>query len=169
MSGILLQIMEEGVLTDSTGRRVSFKNAIVVMTSNIGGDLKGDGLGFVPTGKDGKTQAALHQVFTPEFLGRLDRIVCFQPLEQSAMERIAKKYLQQLQSRMAAVGIQLTLDDSIAPFLGKQCKIKEGARYLRRLVQERVEGPLAEHLLRSSRKCTKIHGTLEGENVTFHS
>jgi len=169
VSGILLQIMEEGVLTDSTGRRVSFKNAIVVMTSNIGGDLKSDGLGFIPTGKDGKTHAALHQMFTPEFLGRLDRIVCFKSLEQSAMERIAKKYLEQLQSRMVAVGIQLTLDEGIAPFLGKQCKVKEGARHLRRLVQEQVEGPLAEYLLRCSRKCTKIHGTLEGEKVSFHT
>ena len=169
VAGILLQIMEEGVLTDSTGRRVSFKNTIVVMTSNIGGDLKSDGLGFVPAGKDGRTDDALHQVFTPEFLGRLDRIVCFKALEQSAMERIAGKYLEQLRSRMAAVGIQLTLDEGLASFLGKQCKVKEGARHLRRLVQEQVEGPLAEHLLRSSRKCVKIRGALEGEKICFYS
>ncbi|MEE1328268.1 MAG: ATP-dependent Clp protease ATP-binding subunit, partial [Oscillospiraceae bacterium] len=68
VSGILLQIMEEGCLTDSTGRRVSFKNTIVVMTSNAGGESKGDGLGFRPTGKDGELDAVLRQIFRPEFL-----------------------------------------------------------------------------------------------------
>ena len=67
VTGILLQIMEEGVLTDSTGRRVSFKNVIVVMTSNVGGELRSDGLGFQPTGRDDQTNEALKTRFTPEF------------------------------------------------------------------------------------------------------
>ena len=169
VSGILLQIMEEGELTDSTGRRVSFKNAVVVMTSNVGGELRSDGLGFCPSGREGETEVALRQAFTPEFLGRLDRIVCFKPLGDGAMCTIAKKYLEQLKTRMAAVGVQLTLPEELAERLGKQCKVKDGARHLRRLVQQQVEGPLSEFLLRSSRKCTKVIGTLEGEKVSFQS
>ena len=139
------------------------------MTSNIGGDLKGDGLGFVPTGKEDQTRTALRQIFTPEFLGRLDRIVRFRSLESDTMERIAGKYLEQLESRMAAVGVQLSLTGEIARFLGEQTKAEEGARHLRHLVQEQVEGPLAEYLLRSSRKCQKVQGTLKDGVVTFCS
>ena len=169
VAGILLQIMEEGVLTDSTGKRVSFKNAIVVMTSNIGGELSSDGLGFVPVGKESKIHAALRQFFTPEFLGRLDRVVCFHPLESGAMEQIAGKYLDQLRQRMANTGMQLTLDEGLTTYLSRQCKTKEGARQLRRLVQEQVEGPLAEYLLRNSRKNSKLHGQLEDGKVCFRS
>ena len=167
--GILLQIMEEGELTDSTGRRVSFKNAVVVMTSNVGGELRSDGLGFCPAGRDGETEVALRQAFTPEFLGRLDRIVCFSPLSDKAMHTIAGKYLEQLKNRMASVGVQLMLPEGLAEHLGRQCKAKDGARHLRRLVQQQVEGPLSEFLLRSSRKCTKVHGTLGEEGVSFQS
>jgi ATP-dependent Clp protease ATP-binding subunit ClpA len=156
VSGILLQIMEEGCLTDSTGRRVSFKNAIVVMTSNIGGEIRGDGLGFQPSGRNGQTDAALRQAFSPEFLGRLDRVVHFSPLDEKAMDAIAEKYLHQIQSRLETMGIQLQLPAELPGSLGRRCGKKEGARQLRRLVQEDVEGPLATLLLRSSKKPTKI-------------
>ena len=167
VAGILLQIMEEGELTDSTGRRVSFKNAIVVMTSNIGGELRSDGLGFCPAGREGETEGALRQFFTPEFLGRLDRVVCFKPLGDAAMEAIAQKYLYQLQQRMAANGVQLILPDGLAAGIGSRCKAKDGARHLRRLVQQEVEGPLSEHLLRSDKKCTKICGILREGQICF--
>ena len=167
VAGILLQIMEEGVLTDSTGRRVSFKNAIVVMTSNIGGELKGDGLGFCPAGRPEQTDGQLRQFFTPEFLGRLDRIVCFTPLGGGAMEVIARKYLHQLQQRMAAAGMQLMIPEELAAKLGAQCKAKDGARQLRRLIQQQVEGPLAEFLLRSGKKQSKIRCRIDGDRVSF--
>ena len=115
--GLLLQIMEEGVLTDSTGRRVSFKNAIIVMTSNTGGRIKGDGLGFCPVGNDQEQQESLNQTFLPEFLGRLDQIIAFAPLGQEELTAIARKYLEQLQDRMAASGMQLELDDNLAGHL----------------------------------------------------
>jgi ATP-dependent Clp protease ATP-binding subunit ClpB len=167
VSGILLQIMEEGVLTDSTGRRVSFKNAIVVMTSNIGGELRSDGLGFQPTGRDDQTKEALRQRFTPEFLGRLDKIVHFSPLQEKAMEGIACKYLQQLQERAAANGIQLQLPEELARELGCCCRKQGGARNLRHLVQERVEGPLAVYLLRSEKKPSGIKAKLEDGVLRF--
>ena len=167
VSGILLQIMEEGCLTDSTGRRVSFKNAIVVMTSNIGGEIRGDGLGFQPSGRNGQTDAALRQAFSPEFLGRLDRVVHFAPLDEKAMDAIAQKYLHQIQNRLEVMGIQLQLPAELPGVLGRRCGKKEGARQLRRLVQEDVEGPLASLLLRSSKKPAKIKGSYKDGVLQF--
>ena len=167
VTGILLQIMEEGCLTDSTGRRVSFKNAVVVMTTNVGGEIKGEGLGFSPTGRAGETEKALHKTFTPEFLGRLDRTVCFRSLDEQAMEQIARKYLLQLRNRVADSGTQLMLPNELPVFLGKQSRQKGGARALRRLVQEQVEGPLSLYLLKSGRKPSKIKAKLENGILQF--
>jgi len=166
--GILLQIMEEGELTDSTGRKVSFKNTVVVMTSNIGGEIKGDGLGFQPAGREGETQAALRQHFTPEFLGRLDRTVHFSALEPGALEGIADKYLRQLQSRSTRSGIQLLLPEDTAGVLAKMAGKTGNARQLRRLVQEQVEGPLANHLLKCNKKPMRIKARWENGALHFH-
>ncbi|MBQ9149066.1 MAG: ATP-dependent Clp protease ATP-binding subunit [Oscillospiraceae bacterium] len=167
VTGILLQIMEEGCLTDSKGRRVSFKNAIVVMTSNVGSEVRSDGLGFRPNGREGEMEGCLRQHFTPEFLGRLDRVVHFHPLADDAMEAIAGKYLNQLQDRVGNQGIRLQLPGELATALGRDCRGKGGARQLRRLVQDRVEGPLAVHLLGCARKPTRIQAKLEGDQVLF--
>ena len=167
MSGILLQIMEEGELTDSGGRKVSFKNAVVVMTSNVGGDRKGDGLGFRPAGSVQERTEALRQAFPPEFLGRLDRIVAFSPLQDHSLEKIAEKYLHQLQERMTLLGIQLILPGELAGCLASQCRGKDGARHLRRLVQDKVEGPLSEFLLRTIKKTGRIKGILRDGTVQF--
>ena len=168
VAGILLQIMEEGELTDSAGRRVSFKNAIVVMTSNIGGELKGDGLGFQPASREGQTEGLLQKHFTPEFLGRLDKIVCFSALGEDTVQGILGKYLSQLQKRTEAGGIQLLLPGELAAVLGRQAKRKDGARQLRRIVRDEVEAPLAAHLLRCSKKTAKIKGELVENKLQFH-
>ena len=167
VSGILLQIMEEGVLSDSTGRRASFRNAIVVMTCNTGAEVKGDGLGFSPAGQKEGIQSALRKSFTPEFLGRLDKIVCFAPLEDSALEGILRKYLHRLEKRLAGCGIQLILPQELPEELRKCCKGTGGARNLRAVVQDRVEGPLAIHLLQSSRRPGKIRCSWENGVLTF--
>ena len=167
VAGILLQIMEEGCLTDSRGRRVSFKNAIVVMTSNVGGEVRGEGLGFRPMGRTGELDGALRQAFTPEFLGRLDRVVHFEHLPDSAMAAIVTKYLTQLQDRTAVQGIQLVLPGELAVELGKSCGGKGGARQIRRLVQEQVEGPLATFLLGCARKPARIRAKLEEGKICF--
>ena len=167
VTGILLQIMEEGCLTDSKGKRVSFKNVILVMTSNAGGEVKGDGLGFRPAGREGEVDAVLRETFPPEFLGRLDQIVCFKNLDQQAMENIARKYLDQLQTRTASRGIQLQLPGELPAVLAGACRGNGGARQLRRMVQEQVEGPLASFLLQCSRKPGKVRGALENERLFF--
>ncbi len=163
--GLLLQIMEEGVLTDSTGRRVSFKNTIVIMTSNAGGSLRGEGLGFCAEGKKGQVEEALRSAFTPEFLGRLDAVICFEPLTGSAMEAIARKYLRQLEERSTALGVTLQLPPALAQTLAAKCSGPSGARQLRRLIQDQVEDKIAMYLLRSSRKPSRVRLRLEEGEV----
>ena len=166
VSGILLQIMEEGVLTDSAGKKVSFKNAVVVMTSNLGGQIRSEGLGFNPTGKDGQIRKALEQYFTPEFLGRLDQVVCFRDIDSNAMEQIVQKYLDQLQQRVAGMGLQLSLPEELSHTL--VCTGgKGGARDLRRLVQQQVESPLSSYLLRTGKKNGKIQGVIKDGILSF--
>ena len=167
VAGLLLQIMEEGVLTDSTGRRVSFRNALVVMTTNLGGEQRSEGLGFQPLGKTGQVKEALKSHFTPEFLGRLDKIICFSPLGTADMEGIARKYLSQLQQRAASAGIQLKLPDTLAGKLGQESHSRGGARHLRHLVQEKVEGPLSVYLLQSAKQPVKVEGILEEDCRQF--
>ena len=167
VSGILLQIMEEGELTDSTGRKVSFKNAVVVMTSNIGGEIKGEGLGFNPSGRAGELDHLLRQRFTPEFLGRLDKIVYFEKLSEGAMVEITDKYLQQLQNRSAGQGIQLQLPEDLAARICRGVTQKDGARQLRRLVREQVEAPLGDYLLTCRKKNGRIKAQFEGEKLQF--
>ena len=167
IAGILLQIMEEGCLTDSGGKRVSFHNAIVVMTSNVGSEVRGDGLGFRPTGRDAELDGALQKTFTPEFLGRLDRVIRFEPLQEPAMEVIVAKYLTLLQKRTSVQGIRLELPTGLAAHLGKQEKGRGGARNLRRIVQEQVEGPLASFLLECSRKPGCVCVRLENGKLRF--
>ena len=167
--GLLLQIMEEGVLTDATGRRVSFKNAIVVMTSNVGGEIRGDGLGFSPMNAAGQVEDALRQTFRAEFLGRLDRTVRFDALDQQAMEQIAGKYLRQLPRRSSRQGVQITFPAALNAHLAEQCRGKGGARQMRKLVQEQVEGPLAMYLLRCGRKQGKLQCSMENGQLVFHA
>ena len=164
--GILLQIMEEGVLTDSTGRRVSFKNAVVIMTCNVGGEIKGEGLGFQPAGNQQLTRGALEQSFRPEFLGRLDRVVCFRPLDERAMEQVADKFLTQLCQRSERSGVKLKLPKELAAHL--RCSGKQGgARALRRRVQEQVETPLAQFLLEREEAADTVCATLVDGAVQF--
>ena len=169
IAGILLQIMEEGCLTDSGGKRVSFRNAIVVMTSNVGSAVRGDGLGFRPTGRGAEMDEALRQAFTPEFLGRLDRIVHFEPLRDSALEAIVGKYLALLQQRTDARGIRLELPGELAAHLAARETGKSGARNLRRIVQDQVEGPLASFLLGCSRKPGCVSVRLDAGEIRFEN
>ena len=167
VAGILLQIMEEGELTDSTGRKVSFKNTIVVMTSNAGAQVHSDGLGFRPEGNDSQQETALKQLFTPEFLGRIDQIVAFQPLGEAALGAIADKYLRKLGQRLEDMGVVLTYPEELGVWIAKQCKAKDGARHIRRMVQQQVEGPLAEFLLRCGKKPEKIRCIFREQALKF--
>ena len=167
VSNVLLQIMEEGCLTDSGGRRVSFRNCVVIMTTNAGGEVASEGLGFNPEGRADRTEKSLRQSFTPEFLGRLDEVLVFRSLTGGTMAAIAEKYLDQLKLRARKQGLQLCLPPELADRLAAGCTGKGGARQLRSLIQNRVEGPLSTFLLRCSTMPGTVQAVLEGEELAF--
>ena len=164
---VLLQIMEEGCLTDSAGRRVSFRNAVVAMTTNAGSEVNSDGLGFNPEGREDRTEASLRSHFTPEFLGRLDEILVFRALSPETMASIAEKYLDQLRSRTRKRGTELHLPRELGAQLAARCGGRGGARQLRSLIQSEVEGPLARHLLCSSAVPAAVTGVMQDEKLVF--
>ena len=153
--GLLLQIMEDGVLTDSHGRKADFRNTILVMTSNLGGAGLSSGVSLGFSGGPGSDSAflrrELREVFRPEFLGRLDEIVVFRPLERPHMEAIAKKLLSGVSSRLEESGVGFLPSARAISLLAEQGTDRRyGARPLRRLIRTQVEDPAAELLLREA-------------------
>lgn len=152
--GLLLQIMEDGILTDSHGRKADFRNTVIVMTSNVGGVKLSAGtpLGFAASEKDAGQEALqreLRQVFRPEFLGRLDEVIVFHPLEQDHMEVIAKKLLTSFSKRLEGSGVAfLPSAEAVSLLAKKGLDRRYGARPLRRIIRTQVEDPAAEFLLR---------------------
>lgn len=145
--GLLLQIMDDGALTDSQGRRVNFKNTIIVMTSNLGGDKReGDGLGFLPPNHTDQVHDCLRQRFTPEFLGRIDQVAVFGTLGKEELTRIAETQLRGLAARAERSHILLRFDPEVARRLADDCGAA-GARQIRRNLQSRLEDPLSRYLL----------------------
>ena len=159
---VMLQILEDGRLTDSMGRVVDFKNTVIIMTSNLGAREIGveKSLGFTPenievsyTGMKGKIQSELKKVFNPEFLNRVDEIIIFDPLYKPMIEKIVEIQLLDVQKRLSEKNITLTLDQSARDFLIEKGYDKiYGARQMKRTIQRYVEDSLAEELLRGSIK-----------------
>lgn len=152
---MLLQILEDGVLTDSQGRKVSFKNAIIIMTSNVGASKIVDNrasLGFGDKNENNNIEALvmgdLKKTFKPEFLNRIDEIIVFNQLEQKDIEEIAKRMLSSLQKRVADLEIQLEFTDAAVKAIAQAGFDKVyGARPLRRAIQQKIEDPLSELIL----------------------
>ena len=169
---LLLQILEEGVLTDGQGRKADFRNAVVVLTSNLGAHRLGEravALGF-DAGDSGarRREAALSAAktfFRPEFLGRLDEIVLFDPLDLTAMTAIARDLLAQSAQRLERHGVTLELPPRAVEALARRAAAEgAGARPLRRLIAQAVEDEAAQGLLsgelrRGSRLCLKPEQT----------
>ena len=154
---MLLQVMDEGRLTDSYGRTVDFKNTVIIMTSNVGTrQLKdfGKGVGFTAHIKDDKEvsrgviQKALNKHFSPEFLNRVDEIITFDQLDRTAIRRIVDIELAHLYKRVEGLGYHLTLTEAACDFLvDKGYDVQFGARPLKRAVQTYVEDLLSELLV----------------------
>ncbi len=153
---LLLQVMDEGRLTDSLGRRIDFKNTIIIMTSNIGTrQLKefGSGVGFNTREVDreyshGVLSKALNKAFSPEFLNRIDDIVIFDTLDRDAIYKIIDIELAGFYKRLASLGYTVTLSDEAKNFIAsKGCDVQFGARPLKRAIQKYLEDELAELLL----------------------
>ena len=158
---LLLQVMEEGTLTDSRGRKADFRNAVVIMTSNLGARRFGQEgrLGFVPSGAAAREErergvlADARQTFAPEFLNRLDGVLVFHPLEEDSLIAIARTLLEETRQRLARQGIGLETDEAAVSLLAGESGGREyGARPLRRAVADRVEDPAADLLLTGEAK-----------------
>ena len=159
---ILLQILEDGILTDSQGRRVDFKNTVIIMTSNIGARLITDkrvSFGFSQGEDDGNKDiksavlGELKNTFRPEFLNRVDDIVVFSKLTKPQIEEIAEKMLNNLSIRTKAIGIEISFDDSVKSALAEiGFDAVYGARPLRREIQNKIEDALSERILDSTIK-----------------
>ena len=153
---LLLQILEDGQLTDARGRRVDFRHTLIIMTSNIGA-RSGTGEGRVGFSAGAAASDAmrhswamseLKRLFRPEFLGRVDEVVLFHPLTDQQAESIAQRLLDRLCKRLQSLGYAVSVGEEVAPILAKAgCDSVYGARPLRRAIQTRVEDPLAEKLL----------------------
>jgi ATP-dependent Clp protease ATP-binding subunit ClpC len=161
---LLLQVLDDGVLTDSLGRRVDFKNTIVIMTSNIGSrQLKdfGQGVGFSTgarkntksTYAQGVIENALKKSFAPEFLNRIDDIVIFDPLQREDIHKIIDIELKNLYARIEEMGYQLVLTEKAKDYLVEKGSDEQfGARPLKRAIQKYVEDLLAEEIIRTKLK-----------------
>lgn len=155
---ILLQVLDDGLLTDGLGRKVDFRNTIIIMTSNIGArDIKnlGKGIGFAQGDQEFNYQTlkstvedALKRVFNPEFLNRIDDVIVFHPLEKKHIHEIIDLMAAELFGRALEVGVTVQLEESAKKFLvDKGYDAKYGARPLRRALQKYVEDPMAEAIL----------------------
>ncbi|HLT46051.1 MAG TPA: ATP-dependent Clp protease ATP-binding subunit [Rubricoccaceae bacterium] len=157
---ILLQVLDDGILTDGLGRRVDFRNTIIIMTSNIGArDIKnlGKGIGFSLTEETfdyakmkSTVEDALKRVFNPEFLNRIDDVIVFHPLEKKHIFEIIDIMQRDLFGRVTDLGIEVELTDAAKEFLvEKGYDPQYGARPLRRAIQKYVEDPMAEAILQN--------------------
>jgi len=154
----LLQILDDGRLTDGQGRTVDFRNTVLIMTSNLGTEFvqKSGSLGFLRRGDDDaeddnqeKIEKALKSTFRPEFINRVDDIIIFSPLSLADVERIVELQLKEIRERIREHGLKLELTDAARKWLAKQGYDKAfGARPLRRALQKYVESPLSVQMLR---------------------
>lgn len=156
---ILLQVLDEGRLTDSLGRKVDFKNTIIIMTSNIGSrQLKdfGSGVGFNTKEVDkeyshGVIQKALNKAFSPEFLNRVDDIVMFDTLDKEAIFKIIDIELAGFYKRVDSLGYKLTITDEAKNYIAnKGYDAQYGARPLKRAIQKYLEDELAEMIINAT-------------------
>jgi len=146
---ILLQVMDNGQLTDSNGRKVDFRNVILIMTTNAGAaDAAKFAIGFEAGKKLDETDAAIKRMFTPEFRNRLDANIQFSGLSPKIISRIVEKFILQLESQLADRNITFELNDAATRWLAERGFDDEmGARPLGRLIQEKVKKPIAEEIL----------------------
>ena len=148
---ILLQILDDGRITDAQGRTVNFENTIIVMTTNAGSNSKSGSVGFGGSLSDmsrERTMKALNEFLRPEFINRVDEVICFNQLTETNFRAIAELMLGELRENMERKNIALTWDDSLVDHLVREgYSVTYGARNLRRLIQKQVEDQIAEGII----------------------
>jgi ATP-dependent Clp protease ATP-binding subunit ClpC len=175
---MLLQILEEGRLTDSMGRKVDFRNTIVVMTSNVGAEVikKETTMGFGArrveeshSGMQDKVMEEVKKTFKPEFLNRIDELVVFHSLDKTSLKKILSLETDKVSNRLEAKNIKLKLSENTIEFLiSKGYDSQYGARPMRRVVEKYIEDPLSEKLLEGKVKDgDTAHITIENEQPTI--
>ncbi|MGN0634368.1 MAG: ATP-dependent Clp protease ATP-binding subunit [Oscillospiraceae bacterium] len=159
---LLLQILEDGCLTDSMGRKVSFANTFIIMTTNAGVKQLDSAkqLGFGEKCADEAEKAGmseLKKLLSPELIGRIDEIIFFEPLDKQALEQAAEKELMGLKSRLEAIGCKLTFDKECCAAAAELC-MKNGseiqAREIRRIIRRYAENPISDHVLKGAKEFT---------------
>ena len=169
---VLLQILEDGTLTDSAGKRISFKNAILIMTSNLlgKGSLRSKKIvGFGEKEEDSndpRTLEALKEFFRPELLGRIDEIIIFNDLGERELAEISKKMLSELAERVAENNVELDISNTVAALIAKRAaKENQGARPLRREIIRSIEAPLAEFILKQGSNKSPIKIFIKNQEI----
>ena len=158
---VLLQILDDGRITDARGKTVNFENTVIVMTTNAGSDNTSNSAGFVvddKTASSNKTQKALSSFLRPEFLNRVDEVITFRSLDEQDFAKIADIMISQLVEALAEKGMALKYDAKVSALIAKKSfSHKFGARNMRRYIQNNIEDKIAEEIIsRYERKITKI-------------
>jgi len=174
---LMLQILEEGRLTDSFGRKIDFRNTIIIMTSNLGADLirRSTEVGFAATegmidykSMQEKIDSSVKKAFKPEFLNRLDGIVIFKPLDKTHLLQVIELEVSKVKKRLERKQIKICLDQKAKDFLvTKGFQPEMGARPLRRVIEQYLEDPLAERLLLHPDKGGDLSVTTENDKLIF--
>ncbi len=146
---ILLQVMDNGMLTDSNGKKVDFRNVILVMTTNAGAaDAAKEAIGFGRGKKDDEADKAVERLFTPEFRNRLDAVIPFAPLGPESISRVVEKFVLQLEAQLTDRGVTFELTPDATAWLAERgYDSRFGARPLGRIIQEHIKKPLADEIL----------------------
>ena len=146
---ILLQVMDHGKLTDHNGKRVDFRNVILIMTTNAGAtEMDKPAMGFTNNARSGDDEEAINKLFTPEFRNRLDAVIPFGALPTEVVHQVVRKFVMQLEAQLADRGVTFELTDAATAWLAKKgYDPKMGARPLGRVIQEHIKRPLAEEIL----------------------
>ena len=165
---VLLQILDDGRVTDAQGRTVNFENTVIIMTTNAGSDRRDGKVGFGGSVSDlGKDRAmkALKDFLRPEFINRIDEIVCFNSLTEENFRGIAKLMLEELRAALTEKGVALSYDEALIDYLSKKSySLTYGARNLRRLIQKEIEDAMATEIIDHCQgKVTKIAVTVEDD------
>ena len=172
---VLLQILDDGQITDAHGRRVNFENTVIVMTSNAGSDSKSAGaVGFGGSADDQgreRTMKALRDFLRPEFLNRVDEIVCFNHLTKENFSGIARIMLDELKTSLSEKGFAFRYDDALVDYLvEKSYSLTYGARNLRRLIQKELEDPMASRIIDNfEHPITQISATAQDGAVQLYT
>ena len=171
---ILLQILDDGHITDAQGRNINFENTVIIMTTNAGSNTKNGSLGFVGTAADKdreRAMKALGDFLRPEFINRVDEIICFNKLTEDNFRDIAGLMLGEVRDLMREKGMELTWDESVIDYLVKKSySLTYGARNLRRTIQKDIEDAMASVIVDGRRGNVKaIHLTSDGEKVNVEA